>query len=164
MDKHAEKYFRRMLDELRVQLLDAWDKNFERKAFFGKKWKKRKFKGRGSLMHVTGRLRRSIRGRVVGKDVIEFSSDTPYAKIHNEGGEITVTEKMKRYFWYKYYATQQKEYLYMAIKKRGTKISIPQRQFIGYYQGIDKTVERAAGRMVEEAMNEMIERDNRRRR
>jgi len=32
-----------------------------------------------------------------------FSSSLPYASIHNEGGTVVVTAKMKRFFWSKYY-------------------------------------------------------------
>ena len=33
---------------------------------------------------------------------IRFFTDLPYADIHNEGGEIVVTKRMKGYFWHKY--------------------------------------------------------------
>lgn len=155
--------WKKMMEDLRVQLLDSYDKNFERKGFFGRRWKKRRVKNRGSLMMVSGRLRRSIRGRVIGKYTIEFSSDAPYARIHNEGGEIRVSERMKRYFWYLYMERKQPEYKWMALMKTGSKIKIPQRQFIGYYKGMDKTVERAADRMME-SMAEEIARQTRKRR
>ncbi|MBP4140176.1 hypothetical protein J3495_19100, partial [Flavobacterium sp. P7388] len=35
--------------------------------------------------------------------VIRYSSSLPYASVHNEGGEIIVTQKMKSYFWAMYY-------------------------------------------------------------
>jgi hypothetical protein len=31
---------------------------------------------------------------------------TEYTQIHNEGGEIVVTEKMKAFFWAKYYEAE----------------------------------------------------------
>lgn len=85
---------------------------------------------------------------------IRFSSDLPYAAIHNDGGQITVTAKMKSYFWARYYEATGKVsrttigekrktkkniilsseadfYKAMALKKIGSKINIPQRQFIG---------------------------------
>ena len=50
----------------------------------------------------TGRLRRSVSSRTT-ENSITFYTDLPYAAIHNDGGEIRVTKKMKRYFWHKYY-------------------------------------------------------------
>ena len=37
---------------------------------------------------------------------ITFSSDLPYAALHNEGGDIRVTPRMRRFFWAKYYAAR----------------------------------------------------------
>lgn len=55
-------------------------------------WKKRKSKGRGSvgraILVQSGRLRNSIRGDIRGTDV-SFSTDVPYAQVHNSGGRIT---------------------------------------------------------------------------
>lgn len=45
----------------------------------------------------TGRLRRSVSSRTT-ENSITFYTDLPYAVIHNDGGEIRVTKKMKRYF------------------------------------------------------------------
>ena len=155
---------RKILTDLKVELSDEFDRNFERKAFFTKKWPKRKREGKGSLLLQTGKLRRSISARVAGTSVT-FSSSEAYATIHNEGGEITVTAKMKKYFWAKYYelggkvkynksgsmsksSTKLSEeceaYKAMALMKVGSKITIPQRQFIGeapeVLQCIDKVV------------------------
>ena len=56
----------------------------------------------GHILVDTGRLRRSIQSRTT-ENSITFFTEEPYAAIHNEGGEIVVTTKMKRYFWHKYY-------------------------------------------------------------
>lgn len=48
-----------------------------------------------------GALRRSIRG-TVRRNTVQFSSSLTYASIHNEGGTLTVTTRMKKYFWAKY--------------------------------------------------------------
>ena len=56
-----------ILNDMRVELSDEFDKNFERKAFFTDAWKARKdTKANGSLLVVSGRLRRSIKGSVEG--------------------------------------------------------------------------------------------------
>ncbi len=44
----------RILQDLRVELTDEFDLNFERKAFFEGRWKPRRNEGRGSLLLVTG--------------------------------------------------------------------------------------------------------------
>ena len=69
----------------------------------------------------------------------------PYAAIHNEGGIIPVTDKMKRYGWYKFYLTlghkkgdkmpksipeEAEQWRRLALTKK-SKIIMPKRQFIG---------------------------------
>lgn len=125
-----KNFLQKIVSDLRVELKEEFDKNFERKAFFSKTWKNRILEGKGSLMNVTGKLRRSIRAEESGTSII-FSSSEVYAAIHNEGGTIIVTNKMKKYFWAKYKQTGDIKYKYMAMKKAGTRIHIPQRQFIG---------------------------------
>lgn len=95
---------RETLKDIRTEALDEFDRNFEREAFFNEKWARRKFnddKSRGLLIR-TGNLRRSITGRVTDRDSVVIETTEPYARIHNEGGTITVTRKMKAYFWYRY--------------------------------------------------------------
>lgn len=106
--------FKPLLEEIKIRAASEFDKNFRRKAFFEKKWKPRKRDSRGSLMYVTGRLSRSIRG-VVNDRSVSFTSSTPYASIHNAGGTINVTPK----------------------------ITIPQRQFIGHHKTIEKQIEKS---------------------
>lgn len=74
----------------------------------------------------------------------------PYAAIHNDGGEITVTKKMKGYFWHKYHEAggyKSKEmtaeaqfWRNMAVKKVGSKITIPKRQFMGEHPEVNKII------------------------
>ena len=161
------------VNDLRVELLDEFDRNFERKAFFDDKWPETKFPNRrGSLMMRTGALRKSIRA-TSSDHSITFMSSLPYASIHNEGGEITVTEKMKRFFWAMYYKssgaiaktakgearqtsrnkTMVLEASYwkgMALKKAGSKIKIEKRQFIGHHIQVDQCVDRVFIKNMEE--------------
>lgn len=54
-------------------------------------------------MHMhTGALRKSLRSEIVGTTIIKWESSLPYADIQNNGGKITVTQKMRDFFWYKY--------------------------------------------------------------
>ena len=122
---------RKILSDMRVDLTEEFGRNFERKAFFTDRWKARSTPNpKGTLLMVTSTLRRSIRSEVRGNGV-RFTSAVPYASIHNEGGKITVTAKMKRFFWYKYKITKDEMWKRMALMKVGKVITIQQRQFIG---------------------------------
>lgn len=90
----------RSLDDIKVELDEEFDRNFERKSFFNEKeWPERKFDdGVGSLMQRSGGLRGSVRSRKRGVE-LAYSSSKPYGRIHNEGGAIKVTRKMKGYFF-----------------------------------------------------------------
>lgn len=95
---------RETLKDIKKEALEEFDRNFEREAFFNQKWARRKYNddtSRGLLVR-TGKLRRSITGRITDRDSVMIETTEPYAKIHNEGGTITVTRKMKAYFWYRY--------------------------------------------------------------
>lgn len=154
----------KILRDIRVELADEFDKNFERQGFFAEKWQRHKSPLRkgGHILVKSGDLRRSIRA-VSDANSVTFSSDLPYAAIHNYGGEIQVTARMKRYFWHKYYETvggfgrkkngqlrQDKRnanlgeaaelYKHMALMKVGSKITIPRRRFLGYSPEIEKAV------------------------
>ncbi len=144
----------RSLTDMKVRLDDEFDRNFTRKGFFGKKWAATKFANpRGSLMLRSGNLRSGIQSKLDGGS-IRYTSNQPYAAIHNSGGEITVTKRMRGYFMWRLKEVRKKyrskkdgsrrkdkynrrvsdeEQFYRAMvgKKVGSKIIIPQRQFIG---------------------------------
>ena len=66
----ANKLKADILSDMRVELSDEFERNFERKAFFSDKWKPRAHDyPRGSLLIVTGAMRRSTRGEVFGVGV-----------------------------------------------------------------------------------------------
>ncbi len=127
----ASKLKADILSDMRVELSDEFDRNFERKAFFSEKWTPRAHQyQRGSLLSVTSALRRSTQGQIQGNGVRFFSS-LPYATAHNDGAQIKVTPKMKRFFWAKFMETKQQSWKYMALMPVGKVIIIPQRKFIG---------------------------------
>nr|DAV42230.1 MAG TPA: tail morphogenesis protein [Caudoviricetes sp.] len=177
LQRRVNRLIRVTLKDIKVEALDEFDRNFEREAFFNDKWARRKYnddESRGLLIK-TGNLRRSITGRITDRDSVVIETTQPYAKIHNEGGTITVTRKMKKYFWWKYITitgskrmkagipityserfsrkkdgtlrntkrnrelTEEAEfYRAMALKKAGSKITIPKRQFIGNHPDLEK--------------------------
>lgn len=90
---------KRILNDIRVDLSGEFDQNFERQAFFSEAWERHRSPLRpgGHILVDTGTLRRSVQS-VMGETSIRFYTDLPYAEIHNEGGEIVVTKRMKGYF------------------------------------------------------------------
>lgn len=179
MDKNTKSIIRRILSDIRVELGDEFDRNFERQAFFNDTWARRKSPTRpgGTILVDTGTLRRSVRSRTTD-DSITFYTDLPYAAIHNDGGEIVVTEKMKRFFWHKYYeatgsfgrkkngerrndkrtrqlSTEADFWRFMALKRAGTTIRIPRRRFLG----TGPEVERIVREIIEENLNDYFDMD-----
>ena len=107
-------------------------------------------------MMQSGKLRRSIRASVSGNSV-RFSSSEPYAAIHNEGGEIAVTAKMKKFFWAKYHQTKDEQWKWLALKKIGSKMTIPERRFLGYSPEVEKIITDIIKDNIEQFAKETIE-------
>lgn len=179
LEQKVKRFIRLTLKDISVELGSEFDRNFERQAFFNEKWARRKFhddETRG-LLSRSGTLRRSIKKEASTTDhSVIFSSSVPYAGIHNEGGTIIVTRRMKKYFWYRYMLimgskrtrpdkpqfteklqrkksgelrdnkknrelTEEAKFCkIMALKKVGSKIIIPKRQFIGMHPEVDRII------------------------
>ena len=143
-----KKWMQNIVQDVKVDLTDEFDRNFERKGFFDEKWKQTKNHVRtGSLMMRSGNLRNSINSRTEDGRVV-FSSSLPYASIHNNGGEITVTAKMKKFFWAKHIEAKKNGdadgaayYKAFALMKLGKKIKIEKRQFIGDHPRVADIIE-----------------------
>jgi phage gpG-like protein len=146
--------------------------NFTEGGFFGQTWqepirRKLSFNGArgqyGTLQSRSSHLMRSFEkdiktpGRVVIRNPVE------YAAIHNDGGTITVTAKMKRYFMAKFIETkgsmsmtkkgklgknkrnqglsrEAQFYLAMAHKQEGSQIRMPKRRFMGNHPVLTKKI------------------------
>lgn len=164
MNKDVKTIIGRILDDLRVELGDEFDRNFEREAFFSEAWARRRSPTRpgGHILLDSGELRRSILSRTT-ENSITFYTTLPYASIHNEGGEIVVTAKMKRFFWAKYYAatgafgrrkdgsprrdkrtsqlsSEAEFWKVLALMKAGRTIKIPRRRFLGTSPEVEQSV------------------------
>lgn len=169
-----DRVVRLILQDIRVELGDEFDRNFERQGFFSEAWQRRKSPLRpgGHILVDTGDLRRSVKSRSSASS-ITFYSDLPYASIHNDGGEIKVTARMKRYFWARYYeargsfgwrkngtrrndkknrqlTTEAEFWKAMALMKVGKTIRIPRRRFLG----ASPEVEAAVREIIEENLDE----------
>lgn len=162
-------FIKNVLSDIKVDLSEEFDRNFERKAFFSKKWGGTKLPNqRGSLLSRSGKLRRSIMSPKQDGSSVTWSSSLPYATLQNDGGEITVTEKMKRFFWAMYYKTdgaitmkrnsdkdvviretarnkklsaEAQQWKNLALQKVGAKMKIEQRQFIGDHPIVRQRIE-----------------------
>jgi len=158
--QNFQQLFNLLIKDIRVKLNDEFDRNFERKAFFNVAWKPAiRNNNIGSLLMRSGALRKSIFGNSIPvakiiDTTIEWSSSLPYANIQNEGGTITVTPKMKGFFWYRYKMATggnnknlNPEAIFwkaMAMKPVGSVIKIEKRQFIGDHPQVHKAVKKTA--------------------
>lgn len=102
----------------------------------------------GPLMSRSGDLQHSIDGRPEPGAVTIFSS-SPHAKVHNEGADIPVTTRMRKFFWAMHYQSKEKHgkddpetefWRSMALRKK-TYIPIPQRKFIGRSKALMRAIE-----------------------
>lgn len=128
-------FIQKILKNIQIDTTEAFDRNFERKAFFSAPpWKPtQRPVSRGSLLVRTSRMRNSIQSKVVDSR-IEFSSSKPQTGIHNEGGEINrVSKKGKAYT-----------------------IKMPERRFIGHAPQIDQVIEENIDNVMPGVMNELL--------
>lgn len=154
---------RRILNDIRVEAAEQFDRNFETESFFGTAWQRKKSPvGSDHVLVGSGTLRRNIFSRT-DEDSITFESTLPYSGIHNEGGEIKVTDRMRRYFWAMYYkangglgrrkdgtlrkdkrnariSTEAEFWKHLALLRVGATIKIPRRQFIGAHPRLEAAV------------------------
>lgn len=178
IDAQIREIFGRILRDIQVELGDEFDQNFERQGFFSQAWERRRSPLRPGAALLSGignnTLRKSIRSEIRDSSIV-FLTDHPVAAIHNEGCEIVVTAKMKRFFWHKYYSAtgsfgRKKDgsrrndkrtlqlsdeadfWKAMALMRVGSKIRIPQRKFLG----TSPEVEAAVRQIIEENLNEYI--------
>lgn len=164
-------YTRTLPVKVGTKAVSLTKQRFTDSAFSGRKWqepyrRKLSFKGTQAsyktLLSGTNHLRDSTYFKPQpGKVYIRNQVD--YAQIHNEGGTIKVTAKMKRYFWYRYAAAKgarlvkkrgglrktkgnealTREAMFwrnMAIKREGSFIRMPRRHFFGPDANMEKEI------------------------
>lgn len=85
-----------------------------------------------------------------------------YAATHNDGEDIGVTERMKRFFWAKHMehkksmgpeAPETEFWKRMALKKPGSTIKIPRRHFLGPGPQVDAIVKDVIDKAIQEYIN-----------
>lgn len=96
---------------------------------------------------------------------VTVGTSVPYANIHNSGGDIVVTKRMKRFFWAKFreengdswarkHKNSEADFWYrMAQKPVGSTIHIPQRKFIGESRELDEKIEQAIDKEIEDIIS-----------
>jgi len=138
-----------IVSDMKVELSEMFDRNFEEKGFFGQKWKPRankRKKQKGTLMVVTANLRRSIRGIKFATGV-RFTSAMPYAALHNEGGKFAQHVKAHT-------RTSRKGRKY-DVKAHSRKMTMPKRQFVGSHDKVDAAIKEIAVRDTTEYFNQL---------
>jgi len=68
-------FIKNLLTDIKADIAQEFDRNFERKAFFDKNWPETKLTNqRGSLMMRSGKLSRSIKATTQGNSITFTSS------------------------------------------------------------------------------------------
>ena len=140
---------KKILNDLRVELSDEFDRNFQRKAFFDRPWPPRKHINRkGTLLLVTGKLRRSIRC-TVGNDSVTWETSEPYAAVHNYGGIVYVKP---------HHRTIHRNGKAIRQQVKGYSYKMPRRQFLGDHPEVRKRCDAIISRNLQKAGQELAKR------
>ena len=153
-----------------IEVSELFKDNFDRGSFFNQPWQipLRIPAGLGvpygPLLSGTNHLRDSIYFTPQPWRVLIYNP-VHYASIHNEGGEIPVTKKMIGHFWGRYreaggynHGKMSKEALFwrnMALKKVGSQIRIPKRQFMGDHPELRRKIEETIDKQLKKYINGM---------
>ena len=144
----GEQLKKDIISDMRVELAEEFDKNFTRKAFFTNKWKKRRNPNAlGSLLVVTGSLRRSIQAKET-PDGVRCTSNQPYATLHNEGGKGSVTVRQ--------HTRKSKKGKSYTVRQHNRAVNVPQRQFVGDGQDTQRIIKNVIDDNLEQYNQEII--------
>lgn len=115
--------------ELANECVNDFMDNFNRQSFDNLPWEQ-STKEQGATLILSGQLRNSIRTLSASDNEFSIISDMDYSEIHNEGGTIMITDKMRKYFWAMYSTTKNEMWKGLALTKKSF-LTIPKRQFMG---------------------------------
>lgn len=145
--RDAQQLKKDIISDMRVELAEEFDRNFTRKAFFTEKWKKRRNQNAlGSLLVVTGSLRRSIQTSETDSGV-RFTSNQPYATLHNEGGKGSVMVRQ--------HTRKSKKGKTYTVRQHTRTINMPQRQFVGNGKETQRIIQTVINDNLEQFNQEM---------
>ena len=160
MHKLASPVFKRKLvDEAGITALRFSKQRFRQKNWVDKgmpeNWEKRKRKARGSILVRSGRLKRSIRVISKGRFYVQIGTDVPYAKIHNEGGRISKTVKVRSHTR-KRSGRDGSGSIKVRSHQRKMNTTIPQRQFIGSSKALADKIEKKLKKKIDKQLNKRL--------
>lgn len=153
--EQSAKVIADMVDVMGVMAINHYKQSFVNQGFTDETleaWKKRKSKrdnnGRNILIK-TGRLKRSLTTKKLGRYQIKIVSNVPYAVIHNEGGTINKKERShilnfneSGSFQRQRTRKQRNETTHSQKVNIGKhSITIPKRQFVGYSSQLTRKIE-----------------------
>lgn len=153
-------FVNRILKDLKVDLTETFDRNFERKAFFsGAPWQPTKRPvSRGSLLVRTSAMRNSIKSTIQGESLV-YSSSKPYTGIHNEGGTINMPARKQVIHFNKKgrFNKNNKKASYAQKASVGAyTVKMPKRQFIGDAPEVTKIVNEVTTEHVKRELKDYI--------
>ena len=164
-------YLRKLPVRVGVAVRDSVRQNFRQGNFYGgERWQtplrtSLGFRGAsgqyGPLLSGSNHLMMNTDYQPLPGKVI-IRNTAVYAATHNEGDEIGVTERMKRFFWAKHLehkermgvnAPETEFWKRMALKKPGSRIKIPRRHFLGPGKEVDAIVQAVVDKELQEFIN-----------
>lgn len=156
----ARNIYDKILSDARVKLKEMFDNNFREQGFFGDRWvatKTPKINRRGkkgSILIVTGTMRRSIRAVVRGMSVV-FSSYLSYTALHNEGGNYPVNVRAHSRLVKKTGASYN-------VRSHVRQMNMPQRQFIGDHPKVQEALADIVYKNLQKMSENLVDNFNRR--
>lgn len=145
--KELQDSFKELAHQAGKDYMEHFQKSFDNEGFTDDKlvaWdgrsRKDKNKKKRNLLVKTGRLRRSLKKKVRGTRVLIYSA-TPYAEIHNEGGTIKKTVKVRSHKR-KSKRGRKKKVSQVKAHTRNMNTKIPKRQFMGESRQVNKGLEK----------------------
>ncbi len=141
-----------------VQAVNFMRQNFDKEGLINNggvsKWKSRTpgNPSKKKILSGRGNLKDAIKYRLVGSSSVGIGVDlavVPYAKIHNEGGVIPVTLKMRRYFMAMFMETGD-EFWFRLSRIKADHIVIPKREFMAITPDLEKNIEREINKRMDD--------------
>ena len=164
-------YLRKLPVRVGVAVRDSVRQNFRQGNFYGgERWQtplrtSLGFRGAagqyGPLLSGSNHLMMNTDYQPLPGKVI-IRNTAVYAATHNDGEEIGVTERMKRFFLAKHLEHKQRMgveapetelWKRMALKKPGSRIKIPRRHFLGPGKEVDAIVQAVVDKELQEFIN-----------
>jgi len=137
--KRYEKFRRELPKVIGNTAVNFAKDNFRKQGFQDggvKRWKERQQRDTGRAILVkAGALKRSIRVTRTTRNRVWIGSDRPYAKIHNEGGRITSTARVRQHT-----RRTRAGRTSVGAHTRQMNTNIPQRQYIGASKELNRRI------------------------